>query len=189
MTNTMDRRILRTRTRLHRALMALISRAPYDAITVADICEEAGVGRSTFYLHFAGKDDLKRSGLKEFNRQLAAVQHAGLTHGKGDGFGFTRALFEHAREHLDHYRALAGSKGGGIALDTIRANAITLIGDALPGPPTATRDLAVQYVAGALMAVLTWWLDTGAVMEPAEVDALFQRLLREGLGTLPMEPG
>ena len=47
-------------------------------------------------------------------------------------------------------------------------------GDALP------RDLAVQFVVGAYMAVLTWWLDTGAKLPPHLIDAMFRRLATEG---------
>ena len=43
------------------------------------------------------------------------------------------------------------------------------------------RQLAVEFVAGAFMAVLTWWLDQGAALAPAEVDAIFRRLVLEGL--------
>src|SRR4051812_31721986 len=56
---TMDRRVARTRALLQDALIALIPELGYAAITVEDICEKADVGRSTFYTHYAGKDDLR----------------------------------------------------------------------------------------------------------------------------------
>ncbi len=43
------------------ALLRLMKEKDYDAITVAEICETAGVGRTTFYRHLdnkSGKDDL-----------------------------------------------------------------------------------------------------------------------------------
>ena len=58
-----DRRVARTRGMLHEALLSLIIEKGYEAVSVEDICERANVGRSTFYAHFTGKDDLKRSGL------------------------------------------------------------------------------------------------------------------------------
>jgi AcrR family transcriptional regulator len=50
----MDRRAARTRRALHGALMSLILRKGYEAITVQDIIDEADVGRSTFYAHYTG---------------------------------------------------------------------------------------------------------------------------------------
>jgi AcrR family transcriptional regulator len=52
-----DRRVARTRTLLQQALMTLILRKNYDAITIKEICDAANVGRSTFYSHFTSKDE------------------------------------------------------------------------------------------------------------------------------------
>lgn len=46
------------------------------------------------------------------------------------------------------------------------------------------RELVVQYRVGAYMAVLTWWLDVGAKLAPHRIDAMFQRLAKEGIGDL-----
>lgn len=40
------------------ALIALLERKNYEYITVKEICEKAGVNRSTFYLHYETIDDL-----------------------------------------------------------------------------------------------------------------------------------
>ena len=57
MTQT-DRRVQRTRERLQKALIELISERGSDAITIQDIVDRANVGRTTFYLHYRSKDDL-----------------------------------------------------------------------------------------------------------------------------------
>lgn len=56
--STPDRRIRRTRTALHRALIELMMQRPYERITVAEVIARADIGRSTFYAHFRDKDDL-----------------------------------------------------------------------------------------------------------------------------------
>ena len=66
----MDRRVARTRTMLQHALISMILKKDYEAITISDICDAANVGRSTFYAHYASKDDLKRSGLDHLRRML-----------------------------------------------------------------------------------------------------------------------
>jgi len=58
-----DRRVQRSRKALTDACMALVIERPYDEITVADIAEKAGVGRSTFYEHYPNKDELLRASL------------------------------------------------------------------------------------------------------------------------------
>ena len=56
-----DRRIERTDALLREALNVLIREKPYEEIVVKEILGRANVGRSAFYAHFAGKDDLLRS--------------------------------------------------------------------------------------------------------------------------------
>jgi hypothetical protein len=46
---------------------------------------------------------------------------------------------------------------------------------------TIPRELVVQYVVGAYMAVLTWWLDGGAKLPPRRIDAIFRQLALEGV--------
>src|SRR5215475_6922671 len=110
---SVDRRAARTRAKLHQALTSLIQQKDYDAITVEDICAAADVGRSTFYAHYAGKDDLKQSGLEQLRRKLLEQQRAGPA-GKVESPRFSLAMFQHARDHIDHYRALSGNRGGAL---------------------------------------------------------------------------
>lgn len=183
-----DRRVARTRAMLHQTLMSLILKQGYEAITIRDICDTANVGRSTFYAHYTSKDDLMRSGLDNLRRVLVDQQREALAT-KGDirhrSLGFSLTLFEHARDHIDLHRGLVG--GGAIALGIIRQILSDLVRDEL----TATvdkksanaipREFVVQYVVGAYMAVLTWWLDGGAKLPPQRIDAMFRRLAIEGI--------
>jgi AcrR family transcriptional regulator len=185
-----DRRVARTRAALQQAQVSLILRKGYEAVTVEHICEAANVGRSTFYAHFTGKDDLRRSGLEHLRKQLVDWQREALaTPGdvKNRSFGFSLTMFEHARDHIDLYRALVGGRGGAIALGAIRGILSDLVRSELAatsGKNSAEaipRELVVQYVVGAYMAVLTWWLDKGARLPPERVDAMFRRLALEGV--------
>lgn len=186
--NAVDRRISRTRAMLQHALNTLTLEKGYEAITIKDICEEANVGRSTFYAHYTSKDDLKRSCFEHLRRQLADRQRdARATPGEtgGASLGFSLTMFEHAHDHIDLYRALVGGRGGAVALGAIREMLANLVREDLAaadhGPADGVpRELVVQYVVGAYMAVMTWWLDRGAKLPPHRVDAMFRRLVMEG---------
>jgi len=47
-----------TATKMNLALISLLKKKPFDYITVSEICEMAGVNRSTFYLHYETVGDL-----------------------------------------------------------------------------------------------------------------------------------
>ncbi len=169
-----DRRVARTRAALHRAHLGLMAEKGYEAVTVEDICAAADVGRSTFYAHYPNKEALHRGGLETLRRQLAEHQAAAAA---GGPFGFSLPMFEHAREHLELYRALTGHRGGAVAIDGIREMLCDLVrGEVGVGRDSLEREFVVRFVAGAYMAVLTWWLDAGATTPPAEMDATFRRL-------------
>ncbi len=189
--SSIDRRVNRTRTLLQNALLSLISRRSYDTITVENICETANIGRSTFYAHYTGKDDLKRSGIDDHLRKLL-VEHqreASDRSGNSSGccFGFSLAMFEHARDHKELYRALVGGRGGTVALGRIRKILSDLVRDELAATANKNsadalpREVVVQYVAGAYMALLTWWLDGGAKLPPENMDAMFRQLATKGV--------
>ena len=185
-----DRRVNRTRAALQKAHMSLILEKGYEATTVEDICDAANVGRSTFYAHYTSKDDLKRGGLERLRKELADRQrHALATPGnlKDRSLGFSLTMFEHARDHMDLYRALVGGRGGAVALGSIRQILSDLVRNELAATvdresaEIIPREVVVQYVVGAFMAVMTWWLDGGARLPPQRIDAMFRRLATEGI--------
>jgi AcrR family transcriptional regulator len=178
-----DRRVARTRTRLERAFFHLMQEKGYDAVTIHDICGRAGVGRSTFYTHFTGKDDLKRRSLEHLRAELLESQAGLKAIEDSRPFGFTLAMFEHARRHLPAYRALVGSDGLSVSLASIRDILTDLVRTELKGQTQAGgRETTVAFVVGAFMAVMMQWLDAGAKTAPAEIDEHFRRLIEHGVG-------
>lgn len=85
-----DRKKQQTRRGIYDAAMHLFARSGFAAVTIADICREADVGRGTFFLHFAGKAAL----LHEFNRRVADEFRASLTEPRGAARDELRALVE-----------------------------------------------------------------------------------------------
>ena len=52
------------------ALLLLLEKEEYDFISVKDICEKAGVNRSTFYIYYNTKDDLLVETMKLISKRL-----------------------------------------------------------------------------------------------------------------------
>ena len=58
--NKNESRYFKSAAKMHTALISLIENKDFELITVKEICAEAGVNRSTFYLHYDNTNDLLR---------------------------------------------------------------------------------------------------------------------------------
>lgn len=61
-----------TASLMNDALLILLEKKEYDYITIKDICEKAGVNRSTFYLHYQNIDDLLVETIENAEKKLLA---------------------------------------------------------------------------------------------------------------------
>lgn len=56
--NKSESKYFNTAAKMDHALISLLKKKPFEYITVSEICETAGVNRSTFYLHYETIGDL-----------------------------------------------------------------------------------------------------------------------------------
>lgn len=55
---------------MDKALIKLLDKKPFDYITVKEICQEAGVNRSTFYLHYENTVELLEEAIEYTNDEF-----------------------------------------------------------------------------------------------------------------------
>jgi AcrR family transcriptional regulator len=181
-----DRRVARTRETLTKGLQSLILRRGYESTTVADILAEANIGRSTFYAHFAGKEDLFRSGFDKLRDDLDRNHDARTfcaMESNGEPFKFSLGLFEHAERYRAVYRALARENREAVALGHIRNVLRQRVSEELPAAENlgdVPRGLALRFTLDAFESTLAWWMDRGSDLAPADVNEIFRRLVCRG---------
>jgi AcrR family transcriptional regulator len=181
-----DPRAERTRDRLGNAMWALFQEKPFDAITVQELLDRAGVARSTFYTYFRDKNDLFVTDLDEFLERMAT----GLARraDAGDRVAPVRELFGHIGDQRKLYVAFIASGRIHEFFDLTRAHFTRGIEARLAELPRSARIAAPQRVAlahafgGALVSLLSWWIDGGGVMTPAAVDELFHGMVWAAVG-------
>lgn len=168
-----DRRVQRSRALLHQALVALILERGWDQVRVQDVCARARVGRSTFYVHFADKEDLLIGGLDDVRDALRRRCPPGKP-----PLGFLRGLMAHADESRRMFRAVIGKKSGLAVQRRFRQVVLELIAEELEalGHAEPQRQLGARYLAGALVEILIWWVDGRRSMSASEVEAAFLEL-------------
>lgn len=175
-----DRRVQRTRSALREALMTLMAERGWDAIDVQALCDRADVGRSTFYQHYASKEELLKQNFAGLRGALLA--HASARD-RGAPLAFVPPLLEHVHEFQAVFRALVGRRSGHYVRDRFQELLIDLVKTGLPrrASPAWQVDAHAHYLAGALFELLVWWLGSNRPHSPQEVQALFDRWSRATL--------
>ncbi len=182
MADKIDKRVRQTRAALLSALPALMMERGYERITIQNVLERANVGRATFYAHFDSKDDLLASSVDNLRSWL--VQAWQKT--PQQRLGFTLPLFEHLYSHGAMYEKSIARTSEVSVERHIRQMLSDLVREDLADRRGQMGDaraveLAEHYVVGALWSITVWWMAGGMRLEPAAINALFQRLTFPGL--------
>lgn len=177
-----DRRVQKTLRALHEALIALIQEKGYDATTVKDIIARAHVSRSTFYAHYLDKEGLLQGGLDDFGKPLLARQReAPAASRAAPGLACSRAVFEHAHGYRTVYRAMLGKHAGVVVADRMRrVLRIVIAADlaarrALEDAHAVPLQARIEFLVGAIMSLLTWWVDAVGEYSVDDMDAMLRR--------------
>src|SRR5437762_2745768 len=158
MAASMDRRAARTRTALIEAFNQL-ALGQRKRIRVADIVAEANVGRSTFYEHYKGADDIH---LQAMTRPFAILADAAA--GMGDEARMTGLL-----RHFWENRQLARTSLIGRMHDKVTRLLAAMIEDRLGDEAEAMAipaRLAALQLADAALAPLRGWVTAEAPCTP-----------------------
>jgi AcrR family transcriptional regulator len=180
-----DARVRRTRDALGDALIALMQEKAFETITVQEVLDRAHVSRSTFYTHYSDKDDLLMSDSEEFFEALsmALSEHDD----KSDRVFPVQEFFNHLADVQPFYKALVKSGKFQENMELARghfARGIERRLSELPrgkSIPASERSAIAFTHAGALLSLLTWWLDHGMREAPEQMDELFHRMVWNGL--------
>ena len=182
-----DRRSLRTRHLVSAAMLELMRGKRYDAITVQDLLDRSGIGRSTFYAHFFDKEDVLKSVSEQM---LETFRHQLSLRNVEQKIVPSLELFQHAQENYQFFQAMVRGHGAEVLWETgsallsrniERTLATTLAEKSSPSvPPTVVS----QYLAGAFLSLLRWWIEAEMPYSPGRMDEIFQQLALPGVWTL-----
>ncbi|HEY6941536.1 helix-turn-helix domain-containing protein [Dokdonella sp.] len=169
-----DARRRRTRTALQKAFIQLFFERGFDEIGIADIAARAGVGRSTLYEHYRGKDELLLDTVRYPFERLAAVVEpdvAAVDVAAAVGHFWDNRANAHSLRRESSRRALARVYG--------RIVAARLSGRADAGAATA-RTAAI--IAHTHLGVLLGWLAGDIDATPAQLADVLVQMARGAAG-------
>lgn len=180
------------------ALLTLLEKKDLPFITVKEICQAAGVNRSTFYLHYETVGDLLAESVEHMNRQFREY----MAH---DSQAFVAKLHTCPLEELylvtpeylipylnyirDHRRLFrtaienAAVLGLNNAYERMCQHVLTPILERF-GVPEQDRGYLMTFYIHGLIALLTEWVKGDCADDPAHILAMIQHCVRH----YPKEP-
>ena len=181
-----DRRIQRTRQYLQKALIELIGERGYDGITIQDIVDRADMGRATFYLHYNSKDELFISCHEAMVREFSIVPLHPLSREEllspQAPIGLI-AAYKHLEDARRTLNAIFQGKDSLLIMRRIRdwnaqkieANLWAAFAET---ESTIPLDALANFLAGAQISLLQWWLEKRQPHTLENLARTFHRLQR-----------
>ena len=188
MTRT-NRRAQRTREDLQKTLIELMGEKAYDAITIQDIADRANIGRTTFYLHFNTKDELFFSCHEAMVSKFPIAPLHPLTREEllsSEAPEGLKSAYQHLEDSRGMLYAIFQGKDSLLIMRRIRdwnaqeieANLRSVFAEA---DSTIPLDVLANYLAGAQIALLHWWLEKRQPHKLANLAQTFHRLQRAAI--------
>jgi AcrR family transcriptional regulator len=186
-----DRRSQRTSRLVSSAFAELLVEKPYDEILVQDILDRADIGRTTFYAHYFDKEDVLDSVIEQ---QLSMFTHQIAHSTARQQVVPSLELFEHIYQSPhQHLRALMRGRAGEPLWEALQTALSRAIESALSTlcaekrSPSIPLPVVSEYLAGAFLTLLKWWVAADMPYPPEQMESIFQQLALPGVWAMLKE--
>ncbi len=180
----LDRRIQRTRPLLQEALFHLIIERGYEHITIADITEQANLGRTTFYLHYRDKDHL----LQESIKALLHDMHLDVELETGEQCTYSMVsvrIFQHVARRRQLYQAMLKEAGPTRTIEDVMRAYFTELSQRflsqslskMKSSSLMNNEILAVHAAGSLLGLLSWWLKQEGPLSAEDMGAVYCQLM------------
>jgi AcrR family transcriptional regulator len=179
-----ERRKRQTREQIKQATGALMLEHGYASLSVRGITERADVGYGTFYLHYHDLDDavwdvaleiMTTENLRMTEAMLALPHDVRAYHG-------WRWLFSYVAEHRAEYLELFGTQGSAELRKRYQSYLTGIYEEGMRtqtySPPiNLPVEFLTQFMAGATVQLILWWLETPTPHTPDDMAAMLYRMV------------
>lgn len=182
--NEFDRRVLKTRRAIDEAFSSLMQEKKYNEITIQDIIDRADIGRSTFYSHFATKDELLFSSVEELLEILNQYIKNYLEENENTVESIQVVeFFEHIQEHSKILKGLFKTEGADFFFEKVEAywnGAMEgYLQTKLPEgkEPKVPIEILTNHISSTLINLLKWWVNNQMSYTPLQMEQYFRDLI------------
>lgn len=135
------------------ALLSLMKRKPFQQITVTEICEEAAIGRKTFYRNFELKEDVI-----DFQLDLLCEEFEKVILGKSTEEQLY-LYFSFSRNHIDYFLTMYQSG----LLPVLQQKFSQFLPDTMPvwSDDPVEQEYRSRFVIAGIQAIMQTWVERG----------------------------
>lgn len=185
----MDRRQQKTREAIFEAFSEILTFKPFSRITVQEIIDAANVGRSTFYDHFATKDDLlKEMCIDIFSHIFSEELTSERTHDfssleKNNIDALVTHLLYHLQDNRKKISGMLNSASSELFLRFFKKYlnnfvAVYFIREGSLQQGKVPEDFLVNHITGSFIEALRWWFDQKNPCSPEELAEYFSAVIK-----------
>ena len=157
---------------LRDGLLRLLRRTSSDRITVKELCLEAGVTRSTFYLHYSGIEDLIE---KTEDEILDRVPVISTLKNEDIPFGLLSCL-RVIKENSELVCMLMSDRGNSSFIRKTYAHIFTNYSSILPRVDGVDERTSSIYTLGGILALIKDWIGRGFPVPEEELASSILRI-------------
>ncbi len=167
-----DTRVQYTKARFREAMLEMLEQKPIGFVTVRGLCDEAGLNRGTFYLHYSEPIDVLREMQEEvLSKTLAVIEERREELDAQEGIVLQLSVLQENRRLV---RAVIGHNGDPTFLHKVRERAYVLMQNRLfrakPEMGETERRQRFDFLFSGCTGVVTAWLngENDATLEETE---------------------
>ncbi len=170
-----SRRTLMTKKLFASALIELMQVKPYHKITVKEICDQADLNRTTFYLHYNDISELFNEIVKEVEEELS--QYVPPTETEQDRLTFMRKYLEYVKKNPVIYKILMSSDQNGGSKTRILTDILNYRKEDLPFFGSETNNKYIySFILNGSISMIFLWIESGFDMDIEELARLMDKL-------------
>ena len=170
-----------TKRLIREAMLTLLKTQSIQDITVRELCDAAGVNRTTFYNHYDGVYEVLGEIEENFLLQLA--DEGGFTHGHLDLPQHIERLCERLQKNKDiALLLLTNNADPNFSSKLMKLHACGPVWSAtISSYSPAEYELLAQFIGGGAFAMVCHWLESGCQQTPKQVAALMTKVIQNGI--------
>lgn len=183
----MDKRIAKTKVSIFNAFYLLLSQKNYSKITIQDIIETANIGRSTFYVYFATKDDLLKEMCQDlFSHIFCLTPEAETSHDFSSFYGQIDLLIVHILYHLKDdekkLKTILRCESCDLFWNYMKQQFCLLVTNYMLGSDSKINcsipdSLLINHICVSFIELCKWWIKNGMTQSPEVMEHYFELLL------------